>query len=416
MRPTGDPASLAAAGRGMAAAADELERLARQAAAATTDLVAGGGWEGPASRAYLVRDGALEAGARAAAVALGAGGECLARLSTGLAGAQTTWDQAARLAASSGLALDPAVLPESAVTPGPLVPPLPSTDPRVAVAARVGELVHNAAAQAVAADRAAAAGLAEATRLAAAARPAAGPVRGHGGAAALPGHGDVGVRAGRGGVGALPGHGGAPAGGGGGAPPGHGGVSAEGGGALGRALDLAERAVVTLGAGLSAIRARAEALLRLVRSGQEPAAALGAVRALAAFERSSVAPMVGLLPVAGLPLTLAANLAGDEYDGEPVLRTVARSLGESLGAEAGQRLGIAACGVDVATTGAGGAILCPAVTMVTASVGASLGGAAAVRIYDALGPEPAGSAAPPERAAPATDPVPRDPGRKGGPR
>jgi hypothetical protein len=365
MRPPGDPTLLAAAARGLAAAADELERLGRQATAVAGDLVDGGGWDGPASRAYLARDGTIEAGVRAAASALRATGEGLAGLSAGLGAAQTTWDRARALAASAGLGLD-------AVTPsGRLGLSLPSTDPRVVVAARASELFNEADEQAIAADRMASARLAEAARVVTPARPdrsrAVGPAMA-------------------------------------GEPARHG----EGGGSLvGRALDLADRVGVALGAGFAAIDARAQALLRLVRSGREPAAALGAVRALAAFERPALAPaLVALLPVAGPPLTLAANLADDEHGDEPLLRAVVRSLGESIGADAGQRLGMAACGVDLGVASTAGPVLCPAVTIVTTSVGAGLGGAAAVRIYDALGPEPGNAPAPAPEPRPGNAPGP----------
>jgi hypothetical protein len=371
MRPPGDPTLLAAAARGLAAAADELERLGRQAAVVAGDLVGGGGWEGPASRAYLARDGTIEPGVRAAASALRAAGEGLAGLSAGLGAAQATWDQARTLAASSGLRLD-AAAPSglgAAVPHGRLGLPPPSTDPMVIVAVRVSELLHEADDQAVAADRVASVRLAEATRMVALARPdgsrAAGPVAG-------------------------------------GEPARHG----EGGGWLvGRALDLADRVGMALGAGFAAIDARAQALLRLLGSGREPAAALGGVRALAAFERPAFSSaLVALLPVAGPPVTLAANLADDEHGGEPLLRAVVRSLGESIGADAGQRLGVAVCGVDMGVTSTAGAVLCPAVAIATTSVGAGLGGAAAVRIYDALGPEPGNAPEPGKGTAPAPEP------------
>jgi hypothetical protein len=340
MRPPGDPVVLAGVGRALAAAADELERLGRQAAAAARALVIGGGWSGPASRAYLTRDGSLEARVRIAAAALRSTGEGLATLSGALAGAQATWDRARALAASAGLMLDPAA------PPGPLAPLLASTDPRVTVAARVSELLHEAGEQAGAADRAAAAGFSEAARTAALARsdgdaPGGGPGR-------------------RGG---------------------------EGSSLLTRVLGLADRVGVALGAGLGAIEARAEALRRLVRSGGEPGAALGAARALAAFERSAVPPAaVAILPVGGPALTLFANLVEGERSGEPVLRTLVRSLGQSLGADVGQRLGMATCGVDTVATSGAGAVLCPAITVAASSIGAGLGGSAAVRIYDALEP------------------------------
>jgi hypothetical protein len=160
MRPPGDPALLAGAARRMGAAADELERLGRRATAVAHELVAGAGWQGPASRVYLARDGMLEADVRAAATVLRVAGEGLTGLAAGLAAAQATWDRARALAASSGLTLDPTGSSER------LALSLPSTDPRVVVAARVSELVHEAEEQAGAADRGAVAGLAEAARMA----------------------------------------------------------------------------------------------------------------------------------------------------------------------------------------------------------------------------------------------------------
>jgi hypothetical protein len=354
MRPPGDPALLAAASRAIGAAAEELERLGRRATGIARDLVAGGGWDGPASRAYLAHDGMLDANVRVAASALRIAGEALAGLAAGLTLAQTTWDRARALAASSGLPLDPDG------PPGPLPLPLPSTDPRVAVAARVSELLHEAAEQAGAADRAAVAGLAEAARMAVRAGPDAVPSPGStagsfwlGAEAADPARGDEG-----------------------------------GGSLLGRAFGLADRLVVALGGGFAAIEARAQALLRLSRSSSEPAAAQAAVRTLATFERSGLVPMLAtVMPMTGPLVTLVANLAG-EHDQEPLLRTVVRSLGESLGADAGQRLGMAICALDAGATANAGAVMCPAITIVAVTAGATLGGAGAARIYDALGPDP----------------------------
>src|SRR6266568_2814653 len=134
--------------------------------------------------------------------------------------------------------------------------------------------------------------------------------------------------------------------------------------------------------------AGAGALTRLVQSGREPAASLAAARALAAYERSAfTSTLVAFLPLGGPVITLAANLVGGEDD-EPLLRSLVRSLGESIGADAGQRVGMAACGVESAATEGAGALLCPAVAIVATSVGATLGGTAAVRIYDALGSKP----------------------------
>ncbi|HZD00565.1 MAG TPA: hypothetical protein VFA46_10360, partial [Actinomycetes bacterium] len=106
-----------------------------------------------------------------------------------------------------------------------------------------------------------------------------------------------------------------------------------------------------------------------------------------------------------------ANLAGGERGGGPVLRAVVRSLGESLGADAGQRLGMALCGADIGVTAAAGAVLCPAVTIVSTSAGATLGGAGAARIYDALGPDPPKTPEPAPSPGPSPAPGPEPPPR-----
>ncbi|HZD38328.1 MAG TPA: hypothetical protein VE664_06780, partial [Actinomycetes bacterium] len=169
----------------------------------------------------------------------------------------------------------------------------------------------------------------------------------------------------------------------------------EGGSPLARGLRVADRIGVAVGAGLAAIEARAGALTRLVQSGREPAGALAAVRALAAFERSAFTDtLMAFLPLGGPVITLAANVAGGGGD-EPLPRALVRSLGESLGADAGQRVGMAVCGVESTATEGAGAVLCPALTIATTSVGASLGGAAAVRVYDELDPGPHPAAVPP---------------------
>src|SRR6266545_3695118 len=79
---------------------------------------------------------------------------------------------------------------------------------------------------------------------------------------------------------------------------------------------------------------------------------------------------------------------GGDHGGGEGGSSLARSLGESIGADAGQRVGMAACAVESAATEGAGALLCPAVAIAATSVGATLGGTAAVRIYDALGSKP----------------------------
>jgi hypothetical protein len=351
MRPHGDPDGLAAAGRLLWAAAAEMEHIG-DGLGELGSLAGPDAWQGRASEAYRARDGLLEGEVGHAATALRQAGTGLSELSAGLAAAQSLWDRARSLAASAGLVLDPAA-PD-----GPLALPLPSVDPRVATAARVAEMAREATELATFADRSAARRLAEAATTAGRAVPSSA---GFGGA----------LGAARAGGGDRRGH------------DEHAGRSL-----LARWLRVADRIGVAVGAGLAAVEGRASALTRLVQSGREPASTLAAVRALAAFERAAFTDtLVAFLPLGGPVITLAANLAGAEGE-EPLTRALARSLGESLGADVGQRVGMMACGVESAATEGAGAILCPAVTIATTTVGASLGGTAAVRVYDELGPKP----------------------------
>jgi hypothetical protein len=359
MRPHGDPERLAAAGQLMAAAAAELERIGEGLGALGHDL-GPDAWRGRASDAYRTRDGLLGGAASNAASALRQASAGLSELSVGLANAQSLWDRARSLAASAGLVLDPAA-PD-----GPLPLRLPSIDPRVVTAARVAEMTREATDQALSADRSAARHLARAAETAGRAATA-------------------GVGLGRP-FGATWGGGDGPHDRAGGDEAGHGEHEARS--PLARALRVADRIGVAVGGGLAALEARARALTRLVQSGKEPASALAAVRVLAAFERSAFTDtLVAFLPLVGPMITLAANLAGAEGE-EPLVRALVRSLGESLGADIGQRVGLTACGVGVTVTEGAGAFLCPAITIVTTSAGATLGGAAAVRIYDELGSKP----------------------------
>jgi hypothetical protein len=362
MRPPGDPDGLAAAGRLLGAAAAEMEHIG-DGLGELGRLAGPDAWQGRASEAYRARDGLLEGEVGHAATALRQAGTGLSELSAGLAAAQSLWDRARSLAASAGLVLDPAA-PD-----GPLALPLPSLDPRMATAARVAEMAREATELATSADRSAARRLAEAATTAGRAVPSSAGFGGALGAAGAGAGGGDG-RDGRG-RGDRRGHGE------------HAGRSL-----LARWLRVADRIGVAVGAGLAAVEGRASALTRLVQSGREPASTLAAARALAAFERSAFTDtLVAFLPLGGPVITLAANLAGAEGE-EPLTRALVRSLGESLGADAGQRVGMVACGVESAATEGAGAILCPVVTIATTTVGASLGGTVAVRVYDELGPKP----------------------------
>jgi len=346
MRPRGDPERLAAASQALAATAAELERIGGELDAGR-GMVGPDAWHGEAASAYRARSGSLEGGVGEAARALREATAGLAELSVGLAGAQSLWDHAASLAASAGLPLDPDA------PGGPPMASFPALDPRTAISARVAELVAEATDRAALADRAAARHLGQAATTAARA--------------------------------------GTPAGGRGAAGAERGGPTRrheEDRSLLARGMRVVDRIGIAVGAGLAGLEARARALTRLVQSGEEPAAGLAAVRALASFERSAFTnSLLAFLPLGGPAITLAANLVGGEH-GEPLLRALVRSLGESIGADAGQRLGMAICGVEAGATEGAGAIVCPAIAIAATSAGASLGGAAAVKVYDALGPDP----------------------------
>jgi uncharacterized protein YukE len=356
MRPRGDPERLAAASQVLAAAAAELERIGGELDGGRV-AVGPDAWHGAAASAYRARSGSLDGGVGEAARALREAAAGVGVLSVGLAGAQSLWDQAASLAASAGLALDPDA------PGGPPSVAFPALDPRTAISARVAELVAEATDRAAVADHAAARRLGQAAATAARAGAPAGGV-------------PAGIAHGSGGPAGSP------------APSGRAGRPEENRSLLAQGVRVVERIGIAVGAGLAALEARARALTRLVQSGEEPAAGLAAVRALASFERSAFSDsLLAFLPLGGPAITLAANLVGGEH-GEPLLRALVRSLGESIGADAGQRLGIAVCGVEAGATEGAGAIVCPAIAIAATSAGASLGGAAAVKVYDALGPDP----------------------------
>jgi uncharacterized protein YukE len=376
LRPRGDPERLAVGSRLLAGAAEELDRTGGELASEAQGVAGPDVWHGAAAAAYRARGAALEDGLTEAAVALREAAAGLAELSAAVAGAQSLWDHASSLAASAKLPLD-------ADAPGS--PPLvefPALDPRTAISARVGELATEAADRAALADHLAAQRLGEAATLverAAAMAAGGGAARDGGRAGAERGSGALGT--GDRGRGALAAHRPGIA-----EEPAH--RHGEGESLLARGMEMLDRIGVAVGAGIAALEARAGALTRLVQSGEQPAAGLAAVRALAAFERSAFTDKLGaFLPLGGPAITLAANLLGGEH-GEPMLRALVRSLGASIGADAGQRVGMAICGVESGATEGAGLIVCPAITIAATSAGASLGGAAAVRVYDALDPAP----------------------------
>lgn len=375
MRPRGDPERLVAESRLLVGAAEELERSGSELASERQGAAGLDAWRGAAAEAYRARSASLERGIAEGAVALREAAAGLAELSVGLGAAQALWDQARSLAVSAGLPLDPNA-------PGmPPVEVFPALDPRTAIAARVAELATEAADRAALANQIAARRLGEAATL-------------MGRAGAIAGGGAAGAAVG--GVPPGPAFGSEPGATGATRPPGATGSERSGSSRehgrgeslLARGLDVLDRIGVAVGAGLAALEARAGALTRLVQSGEEPAAGLAAVRALAAFERSAfIDTLSAFLPLGGPAITLAANLLGGKH-GEPVLRALVRSLGASIGADAGQRIGMAICGIESGATEGTGVIVCPAIAIASTSAGASLGGEAAVRIYDKLDPSP----------------------------
>lgn len=366
----GEPAVLAAAARQLAGAAEALRGVRGQLAGAVSFVVVAGAWRGPASEAFLAGDQATRLGLQRAAGALDDTAGTLAELAARLGHAQATWDEARRLAASAGLTLDR----DGAVLPAPAAPAA-SGAAGLAVGLAASPAAGLAARMAAAAvDQAAAARRTAAARLDQVPAPGAPP------ATRGAGHG--------GGTGAR---GGAPGGG-----AGANGAKDAGGDAKGGAREdggegpgWRRRATEALETGrevatgvhhlLAGAGARLHAAGRIAAAGADPAARMAATRVLETAGRLPLAGGAGVtLPLAGSALDLAAGLA----EGEPLPRAVARAVGGAVGADLGARVGMAACGGEVAVTQGAGLAVCPVLTVVTGAVGAEVGRRAAVRLYD----------------------------------
>jgi hypothetical protein len=363
-RPAGDPAALGAGARALAAAAEALRGVRGRVGGAGSSVVVAGAWRGPASEAFQVDDQAMRLGLERAAAALGQAAGVVAELAARLGHAQATWDEARRLAASAGLTLDR----DGVVLPAPAVPAASgaaglavglAASPAAGLAAR---MAASAVDQAAAARRTAAARLDQV--------PTPGPPATRGA-----GHG--------GGAGA---HGGAGAPGGAGA----GGAREDGGEGHGwrrratEALETGREVATGVHHLLAGAGARLHAAGRIAAAGADPAARMAATRVLETAGRLPLAGGAGVtLPLAGSALDLAAGLA----EGEPLPRAVARAVGGAVGADLGARVGMAACGGEVAVTQGAGLAVCPVLTVVTGAVGAEVGRRAAVQLYDeAFGP------------------------------
>ena len=166
-RPAGEPAVLAAAARGIGAAAEALRGTRDGLRGAAAFVVVAGAWRGPASQAFLLDGAGSRAGLERAADALGEAAAALAELAARLANAQATWDRAQRLAATVGFQLDPhadgpaqptAGAAVGTFPPGRRLAPTGAVDLAVvAVTAQAGRLAEAAAHEADAARRVAAA-------------------------------------------------------------------------------------------------------------------------------------------------------------------------------------------------------------------------------------------------------------------
>jgi uncharacterized protein YukE len=322
-RPAGEPAALAAGARQLAGAADALRGAAAGLAGAVSFVVVAGAWRGPASEAFLVDGETTGLGLRRAAAALDEAAAALAELAARLDHAQATWEQARRLAAQAGLALDRDGLvgPAGALSASPAAAGLAA---RLAAAA-----VHEATAARAAA----------AARLDAVAAPGAG-------------HGSRG-------------------GGGGGHERGRGPLVA----VLETGREVATGTYHLLGASDARLRAAA----RLAASSDDPSVRMAAARVLATAGRPLLdSRLAYALPLVGSVLDTAVGVA----DGDPLPRAIARAVGGAVGAELGSRVGMAACGGQAAATQGAGLVACPIVTVAAGAAGAEVGRRAAVRLYD----------------------------------
>jgi hypothetical protein len=357
MRPGGEPARLAAGARTLAAVAWALDGAAAALRRATGDLA--GGWRGPAATAFAAASTRLQEDLRRTTVALQRAGGGAGQLAARLDAAQALWEQARALAARSGVPFGDA---------GPWRAQLPPTAAQAAASARVAELAGAAAGTAADADRAAAACFVAATVQATpravsdAARALLGSLPGAprsappaeaaplplpAAPAAVP-HPPAGRRAARGAHRPLP----------------------------WAALAWAALAVRTVGRVASTAGARTDALQRALETSDDPAVRTGAASALGAVDIG----WLRVLPTVGPLLGTVQGVAG----GEPLPRAAVRALAGAAGGDAGQRLGLAACGAETLASEGAGALLCPALALAGGVAGETLGEQLAGAAYDRI--------------------------------
>jgi hypothetical protein len=368
-RPAGEPAVLAAAARGMGAAAEALRGTRDGLVGAASFVVVAGAWRGPASEAFLLDGAGSRAGLDRAADGLGQAAGALAELAARLAGAQATWDRAQRLAATVGFHLDPHAGGPARPTGGAAVgtfPPgrrLAPTDAVdlavVAVTAQAGRLAEAADHDADAARRVAAARLDQAAAAPSirARSPDGGPDRA--------GHGHD------------PGAGERPVG-----PVRR---------AVGWVLEAGAEAATATHHLAAAAEARVQAAARLATTADDPAVRAAAGRVVETAGR----PLLDGRALGALPLVAPVlDFAAAASHGEPLPRAAAGAIGGAVGADVGGRVGLAACGGQAAATQGAGIVVCPALTAFGGALGSRAGKEAALHLYDSVAgpPEPARAA------------------------
>jgi hypothetical protein len=150
-------------------------------------------------------------------------------------------------------------------------------------------------------------------------------------------------------------------------------------------------AVRTVGRVASTAGARTDALRRALETSDDPAVRTGAARALGAADIG----WLRVLPTVGPLLGTVQGVAG----GEPLPRAAVRALAGAAAGDAGQRLGLAACGAETLAREGAGALLCPALALAGGVAGETLGERLAGAAYDRVAGRSA--PAPPPRLPPA---------------
>jgi hypothetical protein len=148
-----------------------------------------------------------------------------------------------------------------------------------------------------------------------------------------------------------------------------------------RALEVAAEMATATHHLVSAAEARLAAAGRLAAVADDPAVRAAAGRVVETAGR----PMVDGRIITALPLAAPLlDFTAAVRHGEPLPRALAGALGSAVGADLGSRLGLAACGGEAAATQGAGLILCPTSTAVGGVLGAQVGRAAFLHVYDEL--------------------------------